>query len=76
MERFRGIFKHSKTKNKNKDFVEGKAEEGKYMVLGTSAINKGSFGEETKGDSADGFTIGGNINFYEWDHESSMQPKE
>jgi hypothetical protein len=67
---------YSKGTHRSLEGVEGKAEEGKYMVLGTSAINKGSFGEETKGDSADGFTIGGNINFYEWDHESSMQPKE
>ena len=67
---------YSKGTHRSLQGVEGKAQEGKYMVLGTAAINKGSFGEETEGDSADGFTIGGNINFYEWDHETMMQPKE
>ena len=46
------------------------------MILSKPTASDGALGEKADEDSADGFTIGGDMNFYEWDHESSMQPKE
>ena len=57
--------------------VKGKADEGKYMVLGKrKAPEDGADGNETGKDSAGGYTIGGDMSFYEWDHETYMPPKE
>ena len=67
---------YSKGSHKSLEGVEGKSEEGKYMVLGKTATNRGALGEEEGQNSAGGYTIGGDVNFYEWDHESSMQPKD
>ena len=53
--------------------VEGQTTQGKYMVLGRQSI--GGEGSESE-NPAGGYTIGGDINFYEWDHESMMTPKE
>ena len=56
--------------------VEGKSEEGKFMVLSGDIAKahqvKGEKGEEDTG----GYTIGGNIGFYEWDYESSRPQKD
>ena len=67
---------YSRGSHRSLEKVEGKAEDGKYMVLSKPSSHTGALGEETKEDSADGYTIGGDVNFYEWEHESSMQPKE
>ena len=67
---------YSRGSHQSLEKVEGKAEKGKYMILSKPTANTEAIGEDTDGDSADGYTIGGDINFYEWDHESSMQPKE
>jgi len=67
---------YSRGSHRSLEKVEGKAEDGKYMVLSKPTAHTGTLGEETKEDSADGYTIGGDVNFYEWEHESSMQPKE
>ena len=54
--------------------VQGEAAGGKYMVIGKRSEMGGVEGE---GDnSAGGYTIGGDMNFYEWDYESMMPPKE
>ena len=56
--------------------VKGKTEEGKFMILGEDITEEaGMEGEENK-DSAGGFTIGGDISFYEWDYESNMSQKK
>ena len=56
--------------------VEGKSEEGKFMVLSGDIAKahqvKGEKGEEDTG----GYTIGGNIGFYECDYESSRPQKD
>ena len=56
--------------------VEGKSEVGKFMVLSGDIAKahqvKGEKGEEDTG----GYTIGGNIGFYEWDYESSRPQKD
>ena len=56
--------------------VEGKAEEGKFMVLGKQESLDGIEGEGEGTKSTSGYTIGGDINIYEWDHESMMPQKE
>ena len=56
--------------------VKGKAENGKFMVIGEEKTEEaGEEGEENK-DSAEGFTIGGDVSFYEWDYESTMPRKD
>ena len=57
--------------------VKEKTEEGKFMVLGEDVTEEGGMeGGEEEGDSTSGFTLGGDISFYEWDYESSMPPKD
>tara|TARA_Y100000296_G_C5162044_1_gene252448 strand:+ start:1454 stop:1936 length:483 start_codon:yes stop_codon:yes gene_type:complete len=56
--------------------VKGEAEGGKYMVLGKKQSPDGSDGNEEGENSAGGYTIGGDINIYEWEHDSNMPPKE
>jgi len=63
------------------DALEGvreKTEEGKFMILGKDVTEEDEMeGEEKEeGESAGGFTIGGDISFYEWDYESSMPQKK
>jgi hypothetical protein len=56
--------------------VKGKAEEGKFMVLGENITEEaGLQGEENK-ESSGGHTIGGDMSFYEWDYTSSMPQKK
>ena len=57
--------------------VRGKAEEeGKFMVLrdmeSMNATNEGRKGNQFGG----GFTIGGDVSFYEWDYRSMMPRKD
>ena len=54
--------------------VKGKAEEGKFMVLGE--VENPSEGGEEEGDnenSNNGYTIGGDIGFYEWNFETDIR---
>ena len=67
---------YSRKTHEQLEGVKGESEQGKYMVLGKDS-ERGSLGEEGKDKNpAGGFTIGGDMNFYEWDHESMMPPKE
>ena len=45
------------------------------MVLSEDITEEYRDGGEEDGDHAGGFTIGGDISFYEWDYESSMPQK-
>ena len=69
---------YSRKKHDALEGVRGKAEEGAFMVLGedqTQAVGDELDGE--KGEkSGGGFTIGGDISFYEWDHTENMAPKD
>ena len=56
--------------------VKGEAEGGKYMVIGKNKSSEGDTGGEEGESSAGGYTIGGDINIYEWDHESMMPGKD
>jgi hypothetical protein len=55
--------------------VQGKAEEGKFMVLGEEEETSGELTGEVGQDSSGGFTVGGDISFYEWDYSAAMPPK-
>jgi len=46
------------------------------MVLGKKQSPDGSDGGEEGENSAGGYTVGGDINIYEWEHDSNMPPKE
>ena len=68
---------YSRKAHNSLEGVKGKADEGKFMVLGEDITEEagGIEGEENK-ESADGHTIGGDISFYEWNYKSSMPQKE
>ena len=68
---------YSKETHNALEGVKGKAEEGKFMVLGDMG-GEGFGGEdEAKGEQRQGcFTIGGDVGFYEWNFESIMIPKD
>ena len=57
--------------------VKGKAEEGSFMVLGK--VNTVGTGDELDGEDGGekggGYTIGGDVSFYEWDHTENMPQK-
>ena len=57
--------------------VKGKTEEGKFMILSEGMSEKdGMEGGKDSSDSGGGFTIGGDISFYEWDYQSMMPQKD
>ena len=68
---------YSKTTHQAMEGVKGKSEEGKFMVLGEddmADLGDGQLDED--GERGGGFTIGGDISFYEWDYLSEMPPKD
>jgi len=67
---------YSKGAHKSLEKVQGKADGGAYMIIGKKSTEMGVQGTGDGKNSTGGYTIGGDINFYEWDHESNMQPKE
>ena len=69
---------YSREKHNSLEGVKGKADEGRYMVLGENeAEGPGDdITSEGDGDTGGGYTIGGDISFYEWDFESGMPPKD
>ena len=69
---------YSKATHQSLEGVQGKAEEGTYMVLGGEDLgDKGDGNDEDEGgERGGGFTIGGDISFYEWDYLSEMPPKD
>jgi len=58
--------------------VRGKAEEGAFMVLGEDPANVGEEdeGESGKKNLGGGYTIGGDVSFYEWDFTENMPSKD
>ena len=60
---------YSRKKHEALEGVRGKAEEGAFMVLGEEPANVGDEdeGESGKKKLGGGYTIGGDISFYEWD---------
>jgi len=68
---------YSREKHNALEGVKGKAEEGKFMVLGEDeALGSGNGGSERGEESpGSGYTIGGDISFYEWDFTENMPQK-
>jgi hypothetical protein len=64
---------YSRKTHEQMEGVRGQTEQGKFMVLGKNTEEGEEGGDK---ESAGGYTIGGDINFYEWDHENSMPSKE
>ena len=68
---------YSREKHESLEGVKGKSEEGKFMVLSMSNTDEETGGgAEEKGESGGGYTIGGDISFYEWNFEAGMPPKD
>ena len=68
---------YSREKHNSLEGVKGKSAEGKFMVLSMSdSDNVGDSETDEEGQSGGGFTIGGDISFYEWNFESGMPPKD
>ena len=70
---------YSRKTHNSLEGVKGKADEGKFMVLGEDiGGQEGDFGPEDGGSnqSGGGFSIGGDISFYEWDYAEQMAPKD
>ena len=68
---------YSRKKHEALEGVRGKAEEGAFMVLGEDKT-PGPGDEldgEKGGETGGGYTIGGDISFYEWDHTENMPQK-
>ena len=65
---------YSKEAQESLEGVKGEASEGKFMVLGE--VENPSEGGEEEGDnenSNNGYTIGGDIGFYEWNFETDIR---
>ena len=67
---------YSSKTHKSLEGVRGKAEEGKFMVLGgPEAEEDGDGHADEGGEFGGGFTIGGDMSFYEWDFTTNMPSK-
>ena len=67
---------YSRKVHEQMEGVKGESEQGKYMVIGKrKGRTAGSDGQEVE-NSSGGYTLGGDINIYEWDHESMMPRKQ
>ena len=67
---------YSREKHDALEGVKGKAEEGKFMVLGEeNAQGSGDELSEEGGERGGGYTIGGDVSFYEWDFTENMPQK-
>ena len=69
---------YSREKHEALEGVRGKAEDGAFMVLGEDPANVGEEdeGESGKKNLGGGYTIGGDVSFYEWDFTENMPSKD
>ena len=69
---------YTREKHEALEGVKGKAAEGKFMVLGVDeALGPGDGQGDRKGEKpGEGYTIGGDISFYQWDFIDNMPPKD
>ena len=67
---------YSKATHHAMEGVKGKSEEGKFMVLGEGDMGEIGDGEDEGKETGGGFTVGGDISFYEWDYLAEMPPKD
>ena len=67
---------YSKETHNALEGVKGKSEEGAFMILGNEDdMGYGEEDGEEKENAQSGFTIGGDMGFYEWDFEAITIPK-
>ena len=67
---------YSKTTHQAMEGVKGKSEEGKFMVLGEDhAQGGGDERSDEGGERGGGYTICGDVSFYQWDFTENMPPK-
>ena len=67
---------YSKATHESLEGVKGKSEEGKFMVLGEGDMGEVGDREDEGKETGGGFTVGGDISFYEWDYLAEMPPKD
>ena len=68
---------YSRETHNSLEGVRGKSEEGAFMILGNEDdMGYGEEDGEKKENVQSGFTIGGDMGFYEWDFEASITPKD
>jgi hypothetical protein len=67
---------YSKATHESLEGVKGKSEEGKFMVLGEGDMGDIGDGVDEGKETGGGFTVGGDMNFYEWDYLTEMPPKD
>ena len=67
---------YSREKHNALEGVKAKSDEGKFMVIknteGRDSLSEGEMVENARR----GFSIGGDLGFYEWDYEASLTPKD
>ena len=67
---------YTRKKHDSLEGVKGKAEEGKFMVLSEDALGgKNELVGDEGGERGGGYTIGGDVSFYEWDFTENMPQK-
>ena len=69
---------YSREKHNALEGVKGQAAEGKFMVLGENEVlgpGDGQGGKEGE-RPGEGYTIGGDMSFYEWDFTENMPQKK
>ena len=67
---------YSREKHDALEGVKGKSEEGMFMVLGEDhAQGGGDERSDEGGKRGGGYTIGGDVSFYQWDFTENMPPK-
>ena len=67
---------YSRKKHEALEGVKGKVEEGAFMVLGEDPERSGDDIDEKGNEQlGGGYTIGGDVSFYEWDHTENMPQK-
>ena len=67
---------YSKATHESLEGVKGKSEEGKFMVLGEGDMGDIGDGVDEGKETGGGFTVGGDMSFYEWDYLTEMPPKD
>jgi len=66
---------YSREKHNALEGVKTKANEGKFMIIRKAESTDMEETEKKEGGENSGFTIGGDVGFYEWDHTSDLPPK-
>ena len=67
---------YSRKKHEALEGVKGKVEEGAFMVLGEDPANDGDGDEGETGENlGGGYTIGGDVSFYQWDYSENIPQK-